>query len=561
MKTIELIIENNQDRINVPEGTLLSDLANQYQNITTHPILGALINNQVESLQYRIFEPCCIRFLDISSKSGYRMYLTSLSFMLYRAVKDCFPQARLTVEHSLLTGFYCEIHFPDGEEHPEQLEICRQVRERMMDIVQADLKFEHHKMLLTDAIKWIEDQNIPSTKKLLEGLGQYYIEMHTIGGMPHKLANKLVPSTGKLTCWEFRTFEEGYIMQCPDPNHPERLILYQETPKLFNIFKEHHRWANLLQVPTISDLNNLIYQHKENNLIQVAEALHEKKYAQIADEIFQLKDKVKMVLLAGPSSSGKTTSCRRLSVQLSVLGFDVHQLSLDDYFLPREQTPRDENGELDFECIEALNIPLLNDHLMRLFNGEEVELPTFDFVSGTTIYKGNSLCLKNKSGRQPILLVEGIHALNPKLTAQIPNEYKFKVYVSALTQIAIDDQNFIHSSDNRLIRRIVRDNNFRGYSATDTLSRWSSVRHGEEKHIFPFQEQADAMFNSALLYELAVLRPYAAPLLNKVQENRPEYEEAQRLIKFLELIEPIYSNHIPPTSILKEFLGGSSFEY
>ncbi len=561
METIEIIIENYQTRIEVPRGILLSDLATQYSDICSFPVLGALVNNQVESLQLRIYEPCCIRFFDITSKSGYRMYLVSLSFMLYRAVKDCFPEAKLTVEHSLITGFYCEITFPEGEEHPDQLEVCRQVRERMMEIQHSDLKFEHHKMLLTEAIKWIEDQNIPSTQRLLEGLGQYYIEMHTIGGMPHKLSNKLVPSTGKLTCWEFRVFEEGYIIQCPDPNQPDRLILYQETPKLFNIFKEHHRWANLLQVPTISDLNSLILQHKENHLIQVAEALHEKKYAQIADDIFQHKDRVKMVLLAGPSSSGKTTSCRRLSVQLSVLGFDVHQLSLDDYFLPREETPRDENGELDFECIEALNIPLLNDHLMRLFNGEEVALPTFDFVSGTTIYKGNTLCLNNKNGRQPILLVEGIHALNPKLTAQIPNEYKFKVYVSALTQIAIDDQNFIHSSDNRLIRRIVRDNNFRGYSATDTLSRWNSVRHGEEKHIFPFQEQADTMFNSALLYELAVLRPYAAPLLNKVPENRPEYAEAQRLINFLELIEPIYSNHIPPTSILKEFLGGSSFEY
>lgn len=557
MNTVEIVIENTGRRLVVPQGTSLADLARENQNLCQYPILGALVNNELTQLDYHIYNPKCVRFLDISNKLGYRMYVNSLTFMLYKAVKDCYPAARLYIEHSMLNGFYCTIKGADDD----QLATARTVRSRMIELQKADIPIEHRNMLLSDALGLIENENIKDTYNLLKGLSQLYIQMELIDGTPHKLTYRLVPSTGCLTVWDLRTYEDGYLLLCPDPDQPEKPSLYQETPKLFNIFQEHHRWAQLLQVPTVDDLNRIVRNHGENHLIHVAEALHEKKYAQIADEVFQRRDEVKMVLLAGPSSSGKTTSCRRLAVQLSVLGFDVRQLSLDDYFLPRAQTPRGPDGDYDFECIEALDIPLLNDHLARLFAGETVDMPTYDFIKGEPVYGGKRLNLRESGSKQPLLLVEGIHALNPRLTEQIPDNLKFKVYVSALTQISIDRQNIIHSSDNRLIRRIVRDYNFRGYSAYDTLSRWDSVRQGEKRHIFPFQENADAMFNSALLYELGILKPYVEPLLKKVPENRQEHAEAERLLNFMQLIEPIDPKYIPPTSVLREFLGGSSFEY
>lgn len=556
MNTVEVIIENTNSRISIAQGTSLADLAKKNKSVCSYPILGALVNNEVESLEYRIYNPKSIRFFDITDRQGLRMYNCSLSFMLYKATKDVFPEAKLRVEHSTLCGIFCHIF---GLDEVGQVEVARKVRDRMVEIQKANIPFLQKNMLLSDALPLLED--VPSTQNLLANSGQLYTLVQSLDGTYHKFVQRLIPATGMLSVWDFRPYADGFLLQVPDIHQPEKLSLYEETPKLFSIFQEHQRWADLLQVPTISDLNTMVREHHENHLIHVAEALHEKKYAAIADAVYQRRDEVKMVLLAGPSSSGKTTSCRRLAVQLSVLGFDVHQLSLDDYFLAREFTPRQPNGEYDFECLEALDIPLLNDHLNRLFNGEEVKMPTYDFIQGKPVYKGNTLCLKPRCGKLPILLVEGIHALNPKLTEQIDNKLKFKVYVSALTQIAIDDHNYVHSSDNRLIRRIVRDNNFRGYSAYDTLSRWESVRHGEEQHIFPFQEEADMMFNSALLYELAILKPYAEPLLKKVPENVPEYAEARRLLYIIEMIEPIDTKYIPPTSILREFLGGSSFEY
>lgn len=558
MNTIEIIIENNNQRVDIKQGTSLAELAKKYSTLCQYPILGALVNNEISPLDYRIYNPKCIRFIDITDRQGLRMYNRSVIFMLYKALHDVFPQAKLRVEHSTLCGTFCYVEGLE-ESGITPIEIARQVRDRMSELQQADLPFEHKTMLLKEALELLD--HAPATKQLLGDLSQLYITMQSLDGITHKLATKLVPSTGCLTVWDFRPYADGFLIQSPDFNHPGMLSLYQETPKLFSIFREHYRWAKLLQVPNIAKLNETIRAKQENHLIHVAEALHEKKYAAIADEIYQRRDEVKMVLLAGPSSSGKTTSCRRLAVQLSVLGFDVHQISLDDYFLARDLTPRLPNGDYDFECLEALDIPLLNDHMQRLFNGEEVKMPTYNFITGKPEYRGNTLCLQPRNGKQPILIAEGIHALNPKLTAQIDDKLKFKVYVSALTQISIDDQNIIHTSDNRLIRRIVRDNNFRGYSALDTLKRWESVRHGEEQHIFPFQEEADAMFNSALLYELALLKPYAEPLLKRVPENCPEYAEARRLLDFLEMIEPIDPKHIPPTSILREFLGGSSFEY
>ena len=569
MTTVEIVLANTGERMQVPQGTQVAALAADYTkrrnaegNKNNWPILGALVNNKVQPLQYRIYNPKVIRLLDITDRQGFRMYRNSLCLMLYKAVHDCYPDAMLSIDHSLQNGFYCRITAPedtDGSKDyknlEDQMEVCRNVRERMIALEDEDMPFTSRVMLLSDAIELVRKERIPKTLAVLEGLKQLYIEMHMLGDVVHKMNGKLAPSTGCISTWDFRTYEDGYILQCADPEHPDKLSLFTETPKLFAIFREHHRWVELLHTPTVTDYNRIVRDQGANHLIHLAEALHEKKYAEIADMV--QKSGARMVLLAGPSSSGKTTSCRRLSVQLSVLGYDVKQLSLDDYFLGRARTPKLPNGDYDFECVEALDIPLLNEHLLAMARGEEVKIPTYDFKLGEPYYSGKTIQL----GPRSILVVEGIHALNPKLTAQIDDSLKFKVYVSALTQIAIDSQNIIHGTDNRLVRRLVRDNNFRGWGAYETLHRWPEVVRGERKHIFPYQENADVMFNSALLYELGVLKVYAEPLLKQVPENCEEFAMARQLLNFSELVEPIEAKYIPYNSIMREFLGGSSFEY
>ena len=564
MNAIEIVIENSNERRMVPQGIALAELAREYyaepgRPQLKNPILGALVNNEVRNLNHNLYKPKTVRFFDVTHTQGWRMYQSSLIFMLYKAVRDTYPQAHLAVKHSLQGGFYCQITpVGDAQLPADRYAIATAVRNRMLELQEADLPFGRRTMLIADAMELMRKEDAPQTVKLIEGLNQMYIEMQFLDGTAHKMASTLVPSTGCLRSWHFCPYgNEGYLLQMPDPQHIDRQPILPDTPKLFTIFHEHHHWVDLLHIPTVSDLNRIVRAGGSNTLINVSEALHEKKYAEIADMIYQRRDSVRMVLLAGPSSSGKTTSCRRLSIQLAVLGFDVKQLSLDDYFMCRERTPRLPNGEYDFESINALDLPLLNDHLNRLMQGEKVEIPTFDFLKGEPNYTGKSLQLQNNS----ILVVEGIHALNPQLTAQVPDEVKFKVYVSALTQIAIDDLNSIRSSENRMLRRIVRDNNFRGWDAYNTLHRWDEVRAGEEKHIFPYQEQADTMFNSALLYELGVLRVFAEPQLKRVPMNCQEHAEAERLLNFLELFDPIDSKFIPHTSIMREFLGGSSLMY
>lgn len=591
MEHIEIVIQNQNKRKEVPVGTTLKQLADAYTKEAAKslgkplpfPILGALVNNRVESLNYCLYRPKVVHFFDITERQGWRMYQNSLCLMLYKAVKDCYPNASLTIEHSLSTGLYCNIDVSDGstgqqvdESTSQQVDgstsqrvdgstsgrvdewrtqVCKQVRERMIELQKEDIPLLSKTMLVQDAIPLIEEAGLDDTARLMRSLHQIYIEIQWIGGTVQKTANKLVPSTACLATWDLRTYQDGFLLMMPDFQHPEKISFYQETPKLFTVFREHQHLVELLHVPTISDLNEIVRNKGERHLINLSEALHEKKYAEVAEAFAQ--SGARMILLAGPSSSGKTTSCRRISVQLGVLGYDVKQISLDDYFLPRARTPKLPNGEFDFENIEALDIPLLNEHLNALFNGEEVELPTFDFIKGDPFFDGRKMRLDPES----VLVVEGIHALNPRLTEQIDERHKFRVYVSALTQIGIDRQNIIHSGDNRLIRRIVRDNNYRGWDAFETLHRWSEVQRGEYTHIYPYQENADYMFNSALLYELGVLRVFAEPLLKHVPEDTVEFAEAQRLLNFLELIEPIDPKFIPPTSIMREFLGGSSFDY
>ena len=552
---VEVVIENlENNRVSVPQGTPLSEIVEKYMKPTECPILGALVNHRVEYLGYRVYNPKTVRFIDITHKQGMKMYQHSMCLMLYKAVRDIYPEAELSIDHSLSNGFYCSIQ---NVKDITQEEMADAIKKRMKELQDADMPFETKTMLKDDALELIKKQNLPKTVQMLSQVTELYVELHSLDGIWHKMSSKLVPSTGCLMNWDFRTFDVGFLLQWPDRECPNKVSVFQNTPKLFNIFQEHLHWVDLLQVPTIADLNRAVRDKKATQLIQVSEALHEKKYAEIAEMISKRKDSVRMVLLAGPSSSGKTTSCRRLSVQLNVLGFDVQQLSVDDYFVDRSRTPLQPNGDYDFEALEAIDLPLLNDHLCRMFNGERVEIPTYDFKIGKPFYSGKSIQLKPSS----ILIVEGIHALNPMMTAEIDDALKFKVYVSAMTQISLDDQNLIHTSDNRLIRRMVRDNNFRGWDALETLKRWDSVQQGERLHIFPYQENADVMFNSALLYELGVLKLYAEPQLKQVPQNCQEYAEAQRLLSFIELIEPISPNFIPPTSIMREFLGGSSFEY
>jgi len=560
---VEIVLTNTGERKWIEQGTQVAELAAEYTKQKTEsdgkapwPILGALVNNKVEQLQYRIYNPKTIHLLDITSRQGFRMYRNALTMMLYTAVHDCYPKATLSIDHSMQNGFYCRITSAvDDFVLPDPMEVCSTVRDRMIALQEQDIPFVAKTMLLKDAIELIRPRHMEKTLYIMEHLRQLYIEMTFLGDTVHKINGKLAPSTGCLTTWDFRTYEDGFLLLCADPEHPDKLSMFSNTPKLFNIFREHHEWVDLLHTPTVGDYNRIVYNGGGQELILLAEALHEKKYAEIADQVRQ--SGARMVLLAGPSSSGKTTSCRRLSVQLSVLGYDVKQLSLDDYFMCRERTPKLPNGEYDFESIDALDIPLLNEHLNALFHGEEVKTPTFDFLKGEPFYSGKTL----KLGPNSILVVEGIHALNPKLTAEIDDGLKYKVYVSALTQLAIDKQNIIHGTDNRLVRRIVRDNNFRGWNAYETLRRWPEVVRGERKHIFPYQENANVMFNSALLYELGVLKRYAEPLLKQVPKDCEEYSIAQQLLGFSELLLPIEDKFIPYNSIMREFLGGSAFEY
>ena len=563
MNQVEIILVNTGERKWVEPGTPVAQLAADYTKTCQEkegkapwPVLGALVNNEVAPLEYRLYAPKTVRLLDIRDRQGFRMYRNALCFMLYTAVHDCFPKAILEFDHSLQNGFYCRITSAvEDFELPDQMEVCRTVRDHMIELQEHDIPFTSKTMLLEDAKELIRPRHMPKTLYILEHLRQLYIEMNFLGETVHKINGKLAPSTGCLTTWDFRPYGEGYMLQCADPEHPDKLSIFQETPKLFAIFREHHQWVDLLHTPTVGDYNRIVQQGGGQQLILLAEALHEKKYAEIADQVRQ--SGARMVLLAGPSSSDKTTSCRRLSVQLRVLGYDVQQISLDDYFVERARTPKLPNGEYDFESIDALDIPLLNEHLLALFRGEEVKIPTFDFIKGDPYYSGKSL----KLGPDSILVVEGIHALNPKLTAEIDDGLKFKVYVNALTQLAIDGQNIIHGTDNRLVRRIVRDNNFRGWNAYQTIHRWPEVVRGERKHIFPYQENANVMFNSALLYELGVLKRYAEPLLKQVPEDCDEYSIAKQLLSFSELLLPIDDKYIPYNSIMREFLGGSVFEY
>jgi uridine kinase len=536
-----------------PLGVSLAQIARELDVKLKSPILGALVNNKVKELTYQIFKPKQIEFIDFSYSAGYQMYLRSLSFILFHAVRKLYPNASLTIQHSISGGKYCEI---ENLDIPLTQVVIDNIHAKMQEIIEDNILFRREEMFTCDALVQFEQHGLFDKTILFKSRNLLYTSVYRLQDSINYYYGFLVPSTGYIGVFNLELYHQGMLLQPPSKHNPNQTSRINAQNKLFSVFQEHKKWISILGVPHVGELNLAVQNKRTSELIQVSEALHEKKVASIADEIHH-RDNVKMVLISGPSSSGKTTFCKRLSVQLEVLGYKPVQVSIDNYFVEREQTPKDERGDFDFECLQAIDLDLFNTHLQELLKGNSVEIPTFDFAKGKKLFTGNVLKMNEKS----ILILEGIHGLNPQLTSMIDNKYKYKVFVSALTQIAIDNHNPIPTTDNRLIRRMVRDFRYRGYSALDTMNRWSSVRKGEEKWIFPFQEQADVMFNSALLCELSVLKYYAEPLLREVPETVPQYAEAVRLLKFLSYFKAIAEQDIPPTSILREFFGGSSFIY
>lgn len=554
IEMLEIICKNNNSKILVPFGSTVSEVKNFAGVKTEFPILGAYVNNKVQNISYKVFMPKTVEFIDVTNPNGRRMYALSLMFLLYKAVKDVFPKGDLQIHHSMSRGYYSEIN-NIGALDEERIQL---IKDRMIELIEKDIPFQTKTIQKDDAVDIFRKVGLESKARLLETSQRLFADMDTLDGTINHFYSPLVPSTSYLKVFDLIQYDKGLLLIMPSKRDPNKVANGRsKQSKMFTVFQEYEQWISILGTSYISDLNQIVKENQYIKLIQVSEALHEKRYSQIADIIFKKRDSVKIVFLAGPSSSGKTTSCRRLATQLSVLGFRPIQISLDDYFLDRELTPRKANGDYDFESIDALDVELFNNQMNDMLEGKEVHLPRFDFITGKKIYNGKTI----KAQENVIFIVEGIHALNPKLSHGIDKKSTYNIFVSALTQISIDKHNLISSSDNRLIRRLVRDHNYRGYSAIDTLSRWESVRLGEEENIFPYQENADSIFNSSLLYEIGVLKTYAKPLLSEVPQNDVAYAEAKRLLRFLANFQTIDDKSIPPTSIMREFLGGSSFEY
>lgn len=551
-QVIQIRCKNNKKIVNVNIGSTLSDVLNEINLKMPYGPVCAKVNNKVEGLHYRLYHKKDVEFLDMTSGSGSRNYTRSVFFVLCKAVKDIWPESHVVIDIPVSNGYYCDLRIG----RPVTEEDVAKVKARMDEIIAAAMPIRRHESVTEKAIKLFSDLGDTAKVKLLQTTGRLYTTYYDIDGYYDFYYGSLLTNTKQIYLYGLDKYYDGMLLRIPTLKDPSILPEMIRQDKLFEIFKEHHHWQDVMEIRTVGDFNNAVATDHSIDLINISEALQEKKIAHIADEIAKRKG-VKLILLAGPSSSGKTTTCKRLSIQLIANGLRPLQISLDDYFVDRELSPRDENGDYDFESIHALNLKLINEQFNALFNGEEVELPRYDFPTGKSVKSGNKLKMEENN----VLVVEGIHALNPELTAQIPEELKYRVYVSALTTILLDDHNYIPTTDNRLLRRIIRDYKYRGVDARETIRRWPSVRAGENKWIFPFQENADVMFNSAMLFELAVIKQQAEPLLEQVPENCPEYSEAYRLLKFLKYIKPIPNTDIPPTSLLREFLGGSSFKY
>ena len=558
-KTINIRCKNTGKTHQVPIGSTLEEVYELLNIQMPYGATSAKVNNKVEGLHFMFFNDKDVEFLDITSPSGMRTYTRSLFFVLYKAVSDLYPEMRLKIGTPVSNGYYCEIEEADGaaSQTADTLEQRRdKIRARMQEIIDADMAFHRITCPTDEAIRLFRQKGLEDKAKLLEGIGSLYTHYYTLGDAIDYFYGSLLIRTSQITLFDIINYGEGLLLRVPDSNNPTQLKPMREQSKMFDVFRQQHRWQDILGVSTVGELNAATAAGYSNDLIQVSEALQEKNIARIADTIASNR-RLKVILIAGPSSSGKTTFSKRLSVQLIACGLRPIAISLDDYFVDRECTPLLPNGEYDYENVEAMNIPLFNQQMNALLQGEEVELPRYNFMTGKSEQSGNRIHLNENT----ILILEGIHALNPHLTQDIPAENKYKIYASALTTIQLDHHNYIPTTDNRLLRRIVRDYKYRGYSAQQTISRWPEVRAGEEKWIFPFQEQADEMVNTALLFELATLRDQVLPVLEEVPENTPEYSEAYRLRKFLSYFKSISLEGLPPTSLLREFLGGSTFKY
>lgn len=554
MNTIDIYCVNTGEKRVYPLGVSLEEIKDDFAVKLDNPILGALVNNKVKELSFVFVKNKKVEFIDYSHPDGMRLYIRSLFFILYAAVREIFPQVKLKMMHGISRGYYCELA---GLERPITDSDIFAIKSEMQQLVHQDIPFEKIGLPTEEAVEICNKQNLRYKAKLFSQQGAMFTYVYFMGDKANYFYGHQVPSTGYLQVFDLVSYYDGMLLRIPNPNKFNELQPYSSNDKLFGVFQEHKDWAEILNVPNVANLNENTLNGTSGDIIKISEALHEKKIAEIANLIYDQRDKVKIVLIAGPSASGKTTFSKRLMVQLAVNGLKPTMISLDDYFVDREKTPRDENGEYDFEAIEAIDIAYFNEQLVQLFKGESVELPKFNFTLGRKFPSGKKLQL----GHNSILVVEGIHGMNPDLIPDIKPENTFRIFLSALTQISIDDQNHISTTDNRLIRRMIRDSKYRSYSAQDTIRRWPSVRTGEDKNIFPYQENADVMFNSALIYELAVLKKYAEPLLKSVTESQSEYSESNRLLKFLSYFKTIDEQEIPPTSLIREFLGGSSFTY
>ena len=549
---IQIRCKNNKKSQKVEIGSTLFDVFSSFDLKMTHGPVSARVNNKVEGMNYRVYNSKDVEFLDMNSASGSRAYTRTLFFVLCKAVQDIYPNTDVVIDIPVSNGFYVDIRLG----RPVVDEDVNILRRRIQEIIDSKMPIRRFTVPTEVAIALFQEKGDVEKVKLLRTSGSIYTTYYKIGEYVDYYYGTLLTNTSQLYLFGLEKYDDGMLLRIPSVCNPDVLGEMTRQDKMFDIFKEHHRWQEILGIRTVGDFNQAIDAGHATDIINISEALQEKKLAKIAEEIAS-REGVKLVLLAGPSSSGKTTSCKRLSIQLAVNGLKPLQISLDDYFVDRDKTPKDENGEFDFESIYALNLDLLNEQFNALFRGEEVELPKYDFPSGKSVKSGKKLKLEPNN----VLVVEGIHALNPELTAHVPEEQIFRVYASALTTILLDNHNYIPTTDNRLLRRIIRDYKYRGVSAQETIRRWPSVRAGENRWIFPFQENADAMLNTAMLYELSVLKMQAEPLLQQVPENCEEFAEAYRLLKFLKYFKGIPYNNLPPTSLLREFLGGSSFHY
>lgn len=553
---LRICCKNNNIIKNIPIGSSLLDIYNDFNLNMPYGVVSAKVNNRTEGLNFKVYNNKDVEFLDVRDPSGMRTYVRSLCFVLCKAVEEIFPEGRILLEHPISKGYFCNLKIG----RPIALEDVSRIKQRMTEIIAADIPYHRIECHTTEAVRLFSERNMMDKVKLLETSGSLYTYYYTLGDTIDYYYGSLLPSTGFIKLFDIVKYYDGVLLRIPNKKNPLVLEEVIKQEKMLEVFKEYLRWLDIVGLSNVGDFNVACNEGFATDLINVSEALQEKKISHIADDIYNRGEngnRVKIVLISGPSSSGKTTFSKRLSIQLMANGLKPFPISLDNYFVNREDTPKDEKGNYDYESLYALDLNFFNEQLQALLRGEEVELPRFNFMTGRREFQGDKLKIEQNT----ILILEGIHALNPELTPQIPAANKYKVYVSALTTMSLDDHNWIPTTDNRLLRRIIRDFNYRGYSAQETISRWASVRAGEDKWIFPYQENADAMFNSALLFEFAVLRRYAEPILNGVPRNCPEYAEAYRLLKFIKYFVPVQDNEIPPTSLLREFLGGSSFRY